>query len=167
MTTDVEKAWLAGFFDGECCIVLNEQRSPGRMGRDQLPAIRTIVQVANCNRPNIDTAKAIISDIVGREVRYTFKPAKNRRQAAYVLSIARHSEIEKLLTTLHPLLAGKRLQAELMLEYLSIAPGSSHKYDERHYGMVQQMHRLNARAGSPHFVEGNTEGSPTVFGGTP
>lgn len=100
-------AWLAGFVDGEGSIMLVRPRNQ---------TVRTFLYLVNTDLENVLRARTIVSACLRRDV----LPAcgANVGRPDYKLWIARHSEMRTLLTAILPWLAGKRPQAELMLQYL-------------------------------------------------
>lgn len=149
MTHDHELAWLAGFLDGEGTIMLYASHPKS----ERNPHIQSALRVANTNEDTIKASKAILSRIVGREVRYkaTRQSVKGYRPI-YRLDVDRQSDIRTALVALLPHLVGKRPQAALMLEYLNIAPSKSGgpttrgtSYTDAHFEYVSRMRHLNRR----------------------
>lgn len=149
MTHDQEAAWLAGFIDGEGTIMLYVSHPKS----ERHPHIQSALRVANTIEDNIKVAKAIMSRMAGREVRY-----KATRQSVvgyrplYRLDVDRQADIVTVIGAMLPFLVGKRPQADLMLEYLAIAPSKSGgsqsrgtSYTDTHFEYVSRMRHLNRR----------------------
>lgn len=155
-TTETDLAWLAGFFDGEGTISLGASR-----GR-----ISPIVSVVNTNLPNLGRVRAVTATLLGHDVRIHERKGKDAQAArpAFVASFSSHIDADVLLNAMYGYLVGKRRQASLVLQFLSIAPGSGRNardfrrargrqanaaggYDERHWELVRAVQELNRRYG--------------------
>ncbi len=155
VSTDV--AWLAGFIDGEGTIMLylNEKGGgPNPTRGATFKSSRFILHsftIGNTNVDNMRRTKAIVSAIVGREVRYTVPDYRRTGgyRPVYKLALSRATELETLIRALLPYLVGKRPQAELMLEYLALGPaggqtpGPIRGYTDAHFAFVPKMRALN------------------------
>jgi len=141
--TATDLAWLAGFVDGEGSIMLV---------RPCNQTVRTFFYLVNTDLANVLRARTIVAACVRRDV----VPAcgANVGRPDYKLWIARHSEMRALLTAILPWLAGKRPQAELMLQYLrecsSMLDGRRRLRDTpelraRRHEFARRMAELNRR----------------------
>lgn len=156
MTTENDLAWLAGYIDGEGCFSIFPYQSHGNT------CIGYKFSTANTNVENIRRVKDILSSMFNREVRYTPYVNKTRDKVAYWIHVSRATELEALIRAVLPHLAGKRPQANLMLEYLALTPngivaggnqsagtkGFQSKYDDRHWDVMHRMKDLNKKGRS-------------------
>lgn len=150
MSHDTDLAWLAGFLDGEGSLVLYYSGGQHKF-------ISTILQTVSTNEDNIRRVKAIISEIVGREIRYRLGKGKSLegRRPTWYLQVTRQEDIAAVCVAILPYLVGKKPQAELMLRYLASSPKATHTrgsrmnpvsgYTEAHHQMVSEMRHLNRR----------------------
>lgn len=147
MTTGPDIRWLAGFVDGEGSFTLIRDRT----------FIKPAFQIANTVVENMRVVKALVSEIVGREVRYMptkAHPSRVGYRPYYYLYVTRQSELRLLCDALLPHVTGKRQQVELMLRYLAITPQARgegwsrfqpSRVTEEHFEMVAQMSALNRK----------------------
>ena len=119
--------------------------------------ISTIFQTVNTNEENIKRVKEIVSEIVGREIRY--RPGKGKslegQRPQWCLQVTKQENIAALCVALMPYLVGKKPQAELMQRHLKTTPKAMHTrgcmespvsgYTEEHHKMVSEMRHLNRR----------------------
>ena len=104
MATELDYAWLAGFFDGEGCIEMS-QRRPGQ-------SFRVTMTIVNTDRCAVDRCYAIAGGHLGG-------PEKKRRDAwkrtwrwrAY------DSDVKRILEHLLPYLTVKKAQAMLAIQF--------------------------------------------------
>lgn len=159
MTSDVDLAWLAGFTDGEGTFVLSVHIRSG--------LVNPYVSISNTNRVAIERAKAIVSAIVGREIRYTPTNVKQGWRPCYRLTVNNHHEIGALCAALLPWLVGRREQAEVMLRYIRLVnrdkcePGCRRKHrslmTDEHHALVGEMRHLNRRYGKGEWASSQRE----------
>ena len=126
LPADCERAWLAGFIDGE-----------GTIGMTLL----------------------LLRAILGRDVRVS-KPDRKDHRPIFVIAIQNRPDIKTILELVRPWLVVKRPQADLMLEYIGLAPirivprspsnrrsraVATDRHTEVHFELVRKMHLLNQR----------------------
>jgi hypothetical protein len=113
LPTDGERAWLAGFIDGEGTIAMT-------LGRNER-TIHVYLTIPNTNLANMARARVLLRAILGRDVRVG-KPDRKDRRPIFVIAIQNRPDIRAILELVRPWLVGKRPQADLMMEYFKIAP---------------------------------------------
>jgi len=112
-TSDVDLAWVAGFFDGEGCItVIQHRRSP--------PVFELAILTGNTNYASIERCKRIM----GGRISY-----QNRKDGHRPTWWWRSSgqDAKRILRLMLPHLTVKREQAEAALEF----PMPGHRRDEQ------------------------------------
>lgn len=109
VASDAERAWLAGFFDGEGTISLS---SHGRRG-----TVKATLSMANTNFDNIDRVRVLLASLTGHDFMPRVQATKDKRPAL-TLHVGRHGDIRIVLMAINPWLVGKHDQAVLMLRYL-------------------------------------------------
>ena len=151
---DSALAWLAGFVDGEGTITL-----AGRRGRSIQPSL----SIPNTNLSNIGRVRVLLAALLGHDVSVTERKSdENSYRPCYDIRVGSHYDVDIALRAIYPHLVGKWKQAQLVLEFLTIAPGSGTnvtayrrvrgreprigtRYDERHYAILDEIRRLNRR----------------------
>lgn len=145
MTHDIDLAYLAGIIDGEGTISI-------AMRRNDMTFSPWVI-VGNTNIEIIKEVKKIVSEIIGREIRWTsYKPQSAKWKLCYKISVYRHDEVRGLLSAVRPFLRGKTQQANIMLRYLDIAPGQHGSSEARmvteRVDLKNQIQFLNKRGPS-------------------
>lgn len=115
--------WLAGLMDAEGCFHL--RRHSARPN-----SVVVTVTVGLVHRPAMDLVRSLIAQIVGSEpnmdVRAPKKSARGSQREFYSITVSGKDKVFALLTTLCPLLRGKRAEARLALDVVSRARLESH-----------------------------------------
>lgn len=149
----LELAWLAGFIDGEGSIFLTVEYRR---------VIKPNLNMDNTNRANIRQARRYVQRLTTHDIRPRIGNANRGYRPCYSLRVHRANEIRVVLNAVMPWLVGRRRQAELMLEYLAIAPRKQldgrppvmlrfpdgrlrTAYQPRHFKYVERMRALNRR----------------------
>jgi hypothetical protein len=148
----IDLAWLAGFVDGE-----------GTIGLTQEPERRTVriqFTVGNTNEFVMDEARKITEAILGRSLHFINQKSHRGYRPLLVLRRGGFEDVRKLCLALVPYLRAKRRQAELVLEFLSLAPGKygcetkrsvigqftkGQRYSARCLEIASEMRYLNRR----------------------
>jgi hypothetical protein len=132
-------SWLAGFADGEGTFVLTTRSRGG---------IAPYFGLTAGNEDNIRAAKAVISEIVGHEVRYRLHRGASHsdRRPFWYIHVQRLDDLKKLCEAILPFAQGKRPNVEVMLRYVAIAPGSARgdAYLAERLALVGRMRALNS-----------------------
>ena len=149
--TSEKIVWLSGFVDGEGTIMLYTVLNKVA----HCEQIQTAFKVGNTHKGNIDQCKEIVSEIVGREVRYTSRSVNGYRPL-YMLAVHKQSEIERVLLAMQPYLIGKRPQCDLMLEYLNIRK-SGHPHTPYEHEVVAKMKHMNRRFSPAEWADSQRE----------
>lgn len=130
--SDIDKAYLAGFIDGEGCICFLKQT---RKNRERYTPCITIV----------NTNKEIIEWINGKipyfNLHVSTRP-KNHKDM-YIIETRKQMPIKYILQMMIPYLKVKKEQAELMLEYINNR--LSGVYVSRNRKIYHQLKELNRR----------------------
>lgn len=139
MTHDL-MLWFAGFIDGEGCFHI-------RCNPKQRTNFVPIFQVVNVNEDNMKKAKEAVSRVVGREIRYHKYEPRNGQRPYFQLRVHRKGELETLCVALLPYLAGKKENAEVMLEFVRInhPVGRRNPDRTRQSELLSRMRHLNRR----------------------
>jgi hypothetical protein len=131
-------SWLAGLIDGEGTFVLTARSRGG---------IAPHIGLTAGNEDNIRAAKAVISEIVGHEVRYMAHRGLSHRDMRpfWYLHVYRLDDLKKLCEAILPFAQGKRPNIDVMLRYVAIAPGGArgHTYLDERLALVARMRSLN------------------------
>lgn len=130
--SDIDKAYLAGFIDGEGCICFLKR--VWENGERYTPTI-TIV---NTNKEIMDW----LSNKIPYFNLYVRAGSKNHKDM-YTVETRKQMAIKYILQTILPHLKVKKKQAELMLEYINNRLGGV--YDSRNRKIYQQLKELNMR----------------------
>ena len=118
-------AWAAGFFDGEGCIGLDEQRYKRKKPRDKpLRPFIPNIQLNNTDKDLIVRFATIVGygNVTGP---YKTNGRKNKptHKATYFWKIAKQSEVKRILLMLLPYFGERRkLKAEQALYHLNETP---------------------------------------------
>ncbi len=110
--TDVEKAWMAGFMDGEGCITILRQRRPSRPS----PAYRSFVTVTNTMCPALEPFVRFYGGYIRNVIENRTDKRKVKWADAYTWYCPVGSVV-RLLTHLRPYLLVKGGQAVAVLEF--------------------------------------------------
>jgi len=108
-----DKAWMAGFIDGEGCLTISRQIRKGRPS----PAYRPYVTVANTNR----SALEFFQSIYGGNIYHVHERRKDKQGKNWADAFDWYCPqpmIVKMLLDLMPYLRLKKRQAELIIEFI-------------------------------------------------
>lgn len=147
MTAETQRAWLAGFFDGEGSLSLPVLKKTG--------CIFSVLTMCNTDRQNADAMKEVASAIIGREIRFQMRNVGWK--PLYVIYVHKSSEQQALLEAILPYLRGKKPQAMLFLEYLRVRPGKGNRYEAFHYEYPLRLRRMNKRYKKGTWQETNSQ----------
>jgi hypothetical protein len=107
-------------------------------------------------------ARVILAAVVGHDVLIGEQRSKKGYRPAFIITLNSHMDLDLTLHALYPYLVGKWQQAFIVLDFLSIAPGSGRnqesfrrvrgrervvgaRYDDRHWALVARIKLLNRR----------------------
>lgn len=164
MITDVQVSWLAGFVDGEGSLLIPMEKNG---------TLKTIFSVGNTHRISIERVKEIVSEIVGRQIRYyTIHATAKNHQPLFTIRLSKKSEVLAVVKSLLPFLVTKIEQAKLMAQYIESNPATRGQGGlgrpvvlEEHFEMARKMRHLNRRGAAALCVEAPSErleGQPQV-----
>ena len=147
----VKLAWLAGIFDGEGTITTTKNHG----------TTRPLLQVTNTNQALLTEVQTLLADLIKRPVRACLqKRGKLSVKPCYYLYVTKQSEVKTVLTSLLPYLVGKREQAVLLLEYVTIrlarreaAPFQSAPYNQREDVLSAKIKEISRYEGNREPVE--------------
>ena len=105
--SEVEKAYLAGFIDGEGCITL---KLYSRKWKNERQYVTAKITVTNAHRDVIAFVGYVFNRKITEEKRYNWK-------TAWRVQIDRLEDVREIIKYLLPYLKVKRKQAELLLEF--------------------------------------------------
>lgn len=146
--TDFELGWLAGLMDGEGCITMTRNN-----GKNLMP----MVQVTNTNLDLMEKAKEIMELLAGREINIHSQNMRGKRgyRNCYYIAVRNQLGVSRILTALLPHLVAKKVQAELVLEFVNSriatprrsrfgARGGQHRpYSDYELELLEQVQHLN------------------------
>jgi hypothetical protein len=113
MLTETEKAWLAGFVDGEGSITISKQIRKNRPS----PAYRALIEVANTNKAPLE----FIMKEYGGKIYHAHEKRRRKNGKKWSDAFTWYCPIsvsERLLTDIFPYLRVKSKQAEIVLEFI-------------------------------------------------
>ena len=113
--TEPQKAYLAGFIDGEGYIGLTFQIKRETFQNSATPRYHPYLIIANNNSPVLFYVK----DIIGEGRIYRQKRNIERQKPGFQYKLTKMEVLEKLLAAIEPYLVVKRQQAKLLLKYLN------------------------------------------------
>lgn len=145
MLTDTEKAWAAGFVDGEGCITISKQIRKNR----PTPAYRVFVTISNTKKNSLELFK----EEYGGEI-YDYKEQRKDRYGVKWAN-AYHwycpiTSSERFLTEILPYLRLKNEQANLALAFIQTRTNyTNRQVPEEELALRenfrQQIHQLNSK----------------------
>lgn len=135
-----DKAWMAGFFDGEGCISIRSTK------KQPLPS--SLITICNTKEDSIK----VFQYYFGGKIHYrTFKTPGKNKKPEYRWNCPKATDIE-FITIIFPFLVIKRVQAKLFLDFqktLVRGSGRSRKVSDENrmlrYGIYGKMKLLNAK----------------------
>lgn len=96
---ELEKAWLAGFFDGEGCLHVTERKPCGRMAPQ--------VHIANCNKPVMEH----VARLLGAEDKLRKVNTRAGWRCRWHVAVCGAERILRLLDDIQPYLVCKQEEA--------------------------------------------------------
>jgi hypothetical protein len=111
---EVDKAWIAGFIDGEGCITIARQIRKNRPS----PSYRSYITVSNTNRDSLEYLRGHYGGVLYERHEYRKDKRGKNWADAYDWYCPLRSAT-RLLTDILPYLRVKRQQAMLVLEFLA------------------------------------------------
>jgi hypothetical protein len=125
MLTELEKAYIAGFFDGEGCISLGYKKDTSYRRHH---TYQLVVTVANTNKEILN----FLHQRFGGHFRKGRPPSKNGKEV-YVWALLCRKAL-KFLEEIYPYLRLKKKQAELAFEYYKLVnPYGNHTFDSENW----------------------------------
>lgn len=119
---ETETAWLAGIVDGEGCIAfLRRTDYVSRDGTNRLLEVRCDVKIAMADEDTINFVGQLIAEIVGEDNVRVFCEQRKiaRTRPLWRVEVNSKGGTQTLLKALLPYLVTKRIEALLVLDYLS------------------------------------------------
>jgi LAGLIDADG endonuclease len=121
-----DKAYIAGFFDGEGSISIRKQNV-----KYYSVSYYPSVSIVNTHKPVIKYIQNFYGGVLSLHSQYETR----RRVKKLWKLIFRLKELKKLLTDLHDYLFIKKVQSEIVLEFLKIPRGCKNGY----HGYIQRL----------------------------
>ena len=139
--TTTELAWLAGFWDGEGHIGL--VNAPVK-GRNRIQQTMTVVNT------HTGTIEYVIDILKRLNVTYYIYESggNDKHKPRLNVKVARLESVHRLLTAIEPYLFTKKLQAGLLLRFVTRRVESSSKrmtYNDEDYYLYNELRSLNAK----------------------
>ena len=138
--TEVEKAYIAGFVDGEGCITLIETKRKDR-GNNRLAPI---IAIANTNKEGLEWIAKRLE--VNRIVVTSKQTEKWKR--GYQLKIEAINRVYEVLEAILPYLVIKKEQAQLVMGFISghgNMQGKERRITANEYAMLERIRALNKK----------------------
>ena len=145
MLTEVEKAWLAGFWDGEGSITIFTHTE--KNGREK---ICPTILVTNTNE-NVIAYIVTLLDRLGTSFSINKQEGRSdKHKDAYHVTTRNIQYIKTVLEAMLPYLVCKKPQAILVLRYVTKKlqqreANGRPRYDDEDYGIQQECQALNKR----------------------
>lgn len=142
---ETEKAYIAGFLDGEGTITIS--KATNKTGVHYLP----VVQLANTNEK---VMKWLCEKLKKLNISFSFlidRPKKKNWKECYIIIIREMESIRKFLYEIKDYLIVKRTQAELLLEFVESRLKKIHYFDgyntytEREKEIIEKIRKMNSR----------------------
>jgi hypothetical protein len=114
---DVDLAWLAGVIDGEGCFTIYSVTRKDAV----TPSPSANLTITNSNRLLLDRCREILDEL---NIKYLYHDPKNghqRGRRVMRIRVKNYSSIQRLIELILPFLVGKVDQANVMLEFVSLA----------------------------------------------
>lgn len=106
----IDAAYLAGFIDGEGCIAIFKKNTPNGWS----PQYQLYIGITNTNKKVIDWAYSKMGGYLYEKKRSN----ATKHRIAYTLSVRGWESVIYVLNQIYPYLRVKKLQAELMYEFI-------------------------------------------------
>jgi len=113
--TEPQKAYLAGFIDGEGYVGLTFQIKKETSQNSATPRYHPYLIIANNNSPVLFHIK----DIIGEGKIYELKRSSRNQKPGFQYKLTKMSTLETLLPAIEPYLIVKKQQAKLLIRYLN------------------------------------------------
>lgn len=176
--SEAEKAWLAGFIDGEGSL------SIGNLKSKKTVALSPRLSIPNTDKANIAKVCAILDKILVSGHLEKKETRNEKWKTCYIIYVTYREKLKILLETIIPYLAGKKKRAELILKFIDsrlehnkgrrqeiifgtvngrkgkIVGSIRHdKYTEEEWEIVREVSILNqkGRGGDPQRLDANLQ----------
>ena len=113
--TEPQKAYLAGFIDGEGYIGLTFQRKKETSQHSATPRYHPYLIIANNN----SSVLFFIKDIIGEGRVYRLKRSKENQLPGFQYKLTKTNTLEALLSAIEPYLFVKQQQTKLLIKYIT------------------------------------------------
>ncbi len=119
--TEIEKGWLAGLIDGGGSMMLFRKRRKDVKEPNNI-YVTAQLNITNSHKETLIKASNLIYEIIGRTPRWINDVhGNNQKKPCMRITIDIYSNIISLLEALKDILVTKKLQAELLLEFVKRA----------------------------------------------
>lgn len=149
MITETDKAWLAGFWDGEGSITIFTHTE--KNGRQK---ICPTINVTNTNEYVIAHVIQLLDKLGTSFAVSTSRPSSDKWKVAYQVTTRNMQYIKTVLETIQPYLVCKQAQCTLVLRYVNkkLAQRETNgrpRYDDEDYVIQEECQKLNKRGPIP------------------
>ena len=153
LLTDVEKGYLAGFFDGEGCIAINVVRKKNYINRVASGSVFTTyrlhVRLASTDYEALEWLLELVGGAIYDHYGKGDFSKRGNRKAAWVWHLG-GPQARPFLEMLSPLCRIKKRQIALALDFLNLGRACAPEQREEFY---HQFRALNARGLTPYERE--------------
>lgn len=111
-----QKAWLAGFIDGEGFIGITFQRKKENSQQSASPLFHPYLIITNTNKKSI----LYIKELVGEGNVYELKSKNRSLSPAFQFKLTKRGVLNNLLKLIKPYLIIKKEQCQILLKFLEI-----------------------------------------------
>ena len=159
--SDTDRAWLAGFFDGEGTATLSVR---AKAGKNLGPKVQALVMLQATDLPSFENVTRILraahlAHYVGWSNRVGFTKAGKPWRKAWSVRFAGHRRCRAVLYWLMPHLHTKRLVAEVVLRYIETRQQHSDFRTPITAAELQMVHEVRQINGTkrPYQIKLNVE----------
>ena len=156
--TEIQRAWLAGFIDGEGYLGIIFQRKKETKRQSASPRYHPYLVVVSTNRMILRH----VMDLVPDGNVYLLKKESEKWKAAYQFKLTKMKPLLTLLKQLEPHLQLKKPQCRVLIEFLArrllvkpvVGRGSRGitSFTDRDWGSHQELLTLNKRGPTHHVA---------------
>jgi len=146
-----QRAWLAGFIDGEGYIGITFQRKKETRFSSATPRYHPLLIIVNTNKEVLSFIKRVIND--GKI--YVGKESNGKWKKSYQYKLTKRDTLEEILTAILPYLKLKNQQCKILLNFIrrrkNIKPRTGEgsrgitSFNQRDQKLYQELLLLNKR----------------------
>ena len=144
--SDIEKAWLAGFIDGEGSLMMGKRKDLTPHGFVRKKEVLPKLALSNTNIETLDYLVSLLNRL-GLPYNIVWREWKNPKyKKAWDLRVTGLSRMRKWLLIIKPYLITKSRQAELLWEWIESRRQTDNQkkpYTAREWQILQEMSVIN------------------------